>query len=111
MILLVLEDGKIINLMKSKILQIAGDASFRKFYRITLKKKSEIIVIAQKEKYKNLIAYSSINKFLKKNRIYAPELYAHNFFKGLIVIEDFGNTSFYNELNKKKINYKFTKDL
>ena len=26
----------------------------------------------------------------------------HNFSKGLMVIEDFGNTSFYNELNKKK---------
>ena len=88
--------------MESKILQIAGDASFRKFYRITLKKKSKIIVIAEKEKYKNLIAYSSINKFLKKNRIYAPQLYSHNFSKGLIVIEDFGNTSFYKELNKKK---------
>ena len=88
--------------MESKILQIAGDASFRKFYRIILKKKSKIIIIAQKEKYKNLIAYSSINKFLRKNRINAPILYAHNFSKGLIVIEDFGNTSFYNELNKKK---------
>ena len=88
--------------MESKILQIAGDASFRKFYRITLKKKSKIIVISQKEKYKNLIAYSSINKFLRKNRIHTPILYMHNFSKGLMVIEDFGNTSFYNELNKKK---------
>ena len=94
--------GKIINLMESKILQNAGDASFRKFYRITLKKKSKIIVIAQKEKYKNLIAYSNINKFLRKNRIHTPILYMHNFSKGLMVIEDFGNNSFYNELNKKK---------
>ncbi len=88
--------------MESKILQIAGDASFRTFYRIKLKKKSKIIALAQKEKYNNLIAYSSINKFLRTNKIHAPKLYAYNFSRGLIVIEDFGNISFYKELHKKK---------
>ena len=32
--------------MKSKILQIAGDASFRTFYRIILNKKSKIVISA-----------------------------------------------------------------
>ena len=88
--------------MESKILQIAGDASFRTFYRIAQKERSKIIVLAQKEKYKNLIAYSGINKFLRDHKIPAPKLYTYNFSKGLIVIEDFGDTSFYNELLKKK---------
>ena len=48
--------GKIIKLMKSKILPIAGDASFRSFYRLNLGKKSKIVVLASREKYKNLIA-------------------------------------------------------
>ena len=47
--------------MESKILPIAGDASFRKFYRLKLQKGSRIVVFALKEKYNNLIAYSSIN--------------------------------------------------
>ena len=88
--------------MKSKILPIAGDASFRKFYRLLLRKKSRIIVLANKEKYKNLIAYTAINKFLRLNKIQAPKLYTHNFSRGIIVIEDFGDVSFYNELLKKK---------
>ena len=46
--------------MKSKILPIAGDASFRTFYRFILNKKSKIIVSAKKEKYKNLIAYCAV---------------------------------------------------
>ena len=50
--LLVLENGKIINLMKSKILPIAGDASFRKFYRFISKKSSKIIVFAKKKNIK-----------------------------------------------------------
>ena len=45
-----------------KLLPIKGDASFRKFYRQKIKKKSSIIVYSQKEKIKNLLNYDSINK-------------------------------------------------
>ena len=99
-----MENGKTTNLMKFKILPIAGDASFRTFYRLVSNKSSKIIVSAKKEKYKNLIAYSAINKFLIRNKILAPNLYTHNFSKGIMVIEDFGDLSFYKILIKKKIN-------
>ena len=95
-------NGKIINLMESKILPITGDASFRTFYRFISNKNSKIIVFAKKEKYKNLIAYSAINNFLRANKILAPKLYTHNYSKGIIVIEDFGDISFYKSLIKKK---------
>ena len=88
--------------MKSKILLIAGDASFRTFYRFISNKSSKIIVFAKKEKYKNLIIYSAINKFLRANKILAPKLYAYNYPKGIIVIEDFGDLSFYKVLLKRK---------
>ena len=88
--------------MNYKISKIAGDASFRKFYRITLNKKSKIIVFAQKEKYKNLIAYSAINRFLRHNKILAPKLYSHNYLKGIILIEDFGDNLFHKILIKHK---------
>ena len=41
--------------MESKILPIAGDASFRTFYRLILNSSNKIIVFAKKEKYKNQI--------------------------------------------------------
>ena len=88
--------------MESKILPITGDASFRTFYRFISNKNSKIIVFAKKEKYKNLIAYSAINNFLRSNKILAPKLYTHNYSKGIIVIEDFGDISFYKALIKKK---------
>ena len=90
--------------MQSKILPIPGDASFRTFYRFISNKSSKIIVFAKKEKYKNLIAYSAINKFLRANKILTPKLYSHNYPKGTIIIEDFGDLSFYRVLLKKKIN-------
>ena len=88
--------------MKFKIFPVAGDASFRTFYRLVLNKTSKIIVVAKKEKYQNLIAYSAINKFLRNNKILTPKLYTHNYPKGIIVIEDFGDLSFYTILLKKK---------
>ena len=88
--------------MKSKIFLIAGDASFRKFYRLKLKKKSKIIVFASKEKYNNLVAYSAINRFLINNKVLAPKLYEHELSKGVIVIEDFGDIKFRSVLVKKK---------
>ena len=97
--------------MKSKILSIAGDASFRKFYRLKINKENRIIVLAKKEKYKNLIAYTAINKFLRSNKILTPKLYKYFFSKGIIVIEDFGDTSFYKILKKQKNKLKIYKKL
>ena len=99
---MVLENGKIINLMQFKIHPIAGDASFRKFYRLTLNKSSKIIALAEKEKYKNLIVYSAVNKFLRDNRIFAPRVFTQDYTKGIMIMEDFGDTTFHKILLGKK---------
>ena len=101
--------------MKFKIFPIAEDASFRKFYRINInKKKSKIVVFAEKQKYKNLIAYTAVNKFLRDNNILTPKLYSQNYKRGIIIIEDFGNLSFYKVLIQQKnkiLTYKKLVDL
>jgi len=97
--------------MKLKIQPLAGDASFRSFYRVKSKKNSKIVIIAKKEKYKNLIAYSAINKFLKNNKILSPTLYHNDLKRGIITIEDFGDLSFYKVLLKKKNKLKTYKRL
>ena len=92
---MVLENGKITDLMQSKIRSIAGDASFRKFYRLILNNSSKIIAIAEKEKYKNLIVYSTINKFLRNNKIFTPRVFTQDYTKGIMIMEDFGDLTFY----------------
>jgi hypothetical protein len=68
------------------------------------KDNSSIVVVANKEKIKNLIVYDAINKILIKNKILAPKLYQENYNKNFIEIEDFGNDTIFKILNKKKIN-------
>ncbi len=106
-----MESGKAMTLKRYKLLPILGDASFRKYYRkIDRKKKiNTIIVTSKKEKYKNLLIYSAINKFLLSQNIKTPRLLSENYKKGFIEIEDFGNTTIYKLLKKKKNNIKVYK--
>ncbi len=84
--------------------KIKGDASFRKFFRKKRKNFSSIIVFAKKEKFNNLLLYDAINKILNKNKILAPYLYKENYNKNYIEIQDFGNETIFNRLNKNKKN-------
>ena len=112
--------GKIMILKKNKLKALAGDASSRKFFRkFCDDKKSKVIVVSKKEKFKNLILYAAINNFLIKNKILAPKLYKLNISKGFMEISDFGDKNFHKIIKKKgyriffykKINrnYKFKK--
>ena len=91
--------------MKFKLKKISGDASFRQFYRLTKGKKTSIVIEAKKEKFKNLIVYTAINKFLRQKGILAPKLIKEFFHRGIIEIEDFGKISFLQYLDKKKSKY------
>ncbi len=87
-----------------KMKKIKGDASLRIFFRKKKINQTSIIVHARKEKFKNLLIYDAINRILKKNKILAPQLYKENYNNNYMEIEDFGNVTIYDELNKKKAN-------
>ena len=91
---------------------IKGDASFRKFFRNKIKKKSSIVVFAKKEKFKNLVVYDAINKILNKNKLLAPKLITENYNNNIIEIEDFGEHTIFDILkNKKKNKYSTFKEI
>ena len=96
--------GMIMTLKKPKLVPISGDASYRQYYRKfnPPKKACTIIVTSKREKYKNLLVYSAINKFLLLHNIKAPALISENYKKGYIEIEDFGNVKVYDLLKKKE---------
>ena len=89
---------------ESKLVPIKADASFRKFYRKKIKKKSSIIVYAEKEKIQNLLNYDSVNKLLLQKNINAPRLLSENFNQNLIEIDDLGTKTIFDILKKKNVN-------
>ncbi len=75
---------------------------------------NSIIVLADKEKYKNLLIYDAINKLLIKNNILAPILHKESYKKNYIEIQDFGHDTIFkiikNNKNKKLIYFKMIID-
>ena len=86
--------------------KIKGDASFRIFYRKKISKKTSIVVVANKEKKKNLLIYDAINRLLVRNKIIAPKLLSEKYYKNYIEIQDFGDDTVYN-LKVKILKIKF----
>jgi len=88
--------------MNYRLKKISGDASFREFYRLKKNNKTSIIVSAKKEKYKNLIVYSVVNKILNSSKITAPKLISNHYKNNMMEISDFGDKSFYDFILSKK---------
>tara|TARA_B100000886_G_scaffold290960_1_gene216371 strand:+ start:438 stop:701 length:264 start_codon:yes stop_codon:yes gene_type:complete len=82
--------------------KLKGDASHRKFFRKKYKNHSSVIILAKKNKFKNLLVYDAISKILNKNKIVAPQLYQEDYKNNYIEVEDFGNETFFRILKKKK---------
>ena len=90
------------DLKKNKLEIVAGDASFRTFYRIRVKNKKYILIYCTKERKNNLETYASINSFLIKNKIVAPKLIKIDLNSNYMIVEDFGNKSYRDILSKTK---------
>ena len=87
------------------LIEIKGDASFRKFFRKKNNNSTSVLVFAKKEKFKNLLVYDAINKILNVNKILAPKLYGENYIKNYIEIQDLGNKTIYQIFTNNKKNY------
>ena len=88
--------------MQFKLKKIKSDASFREFYRLYKGKKTSIIVTAKKNRFRNLIVYSAINKFLKRKGVYTPRLISKHFKEGIIEIEDFGDKTLLSHVKQSR---------
>ena len=88
--------------MQYKLKKIRSDASFREFFRLKKGNKTSIIVTARKEKFKNLIVYSAINKFLRGKGIHTPKIISQHFSEGIMEIEDFGDNTLFHSIRKSK---------
>ena len=97
--------------MKFNIKKISGDASFREFYRLKKGKITSIIVLANRDKFKNLITYCLVNKILKKGGLKTPKLIKNNYEKNMIEISDLGDKSFHEFISKKRNKFRYYKSL
>jgi hypothetical protein len=73
---------------------LAGDASFRRYYRLADGARRAVLMDAPPPEQEKLPAYITVADILRDLGLSAPEIYAADHDAGLLLIEDFGDDTF-----------------
>jgi len=73
--------------------KIPGDASYRKYERLSQHGESRILMDAPPEK-ESVVSFIEVAEFLSANDINAPKILAKDTENGFLLLEDFGNDSY-----------------
>lgn len=76
--------------MGAEILPLAGDASFRRYFRVRLGARSAVLMDAPPDK-EDSRPFVAIARHLRAQAFEAPELIAVDLDRGLLLLEDFGD--------------------
>lgn len=74
----------------SRLVPLAGDASFRRYFRLHSQEKTYIAVDIPPEK-ESFLPFITIGNELQQHNIRTPSIYAQNEKEGFLLIEDFGD--------------------
>ncbi len=80
---------------------LAGDASFRRYFRLSIDSRSYVAVDAPPSMEDNF-SFLKIQKLLEDNSIRVPEIRADNLDFGYLLLEDLGDTHLYDCLSDQK---------
>ena len=81
---------------------LAGDASFRRYARITLNNKTFMLMDAPPEK-EDCRPFVAIDEFFDTNGVRVPHIVAKDLDQGLLLLEDFGDILLSTQLNDQTV--------
>ena len=81
---------------------LAGDASFRRYARITLNNKTFMLMDAPPEK-EDCRPFVAIDEFFDTNGVRVPHIVAKDLDQGLLLLEDFGDVLLSTQLNDQTV--------
>ena len=90
-----------LNLAQVTLIPLAGDASFRRYYRLSTAKTSYIIMDAPPTQ-EALRPFLEIGLLLKNNQILTPTVHAFDEAQGFALLEDFGDTLLLSKIRDPK---------
>jgi N-acetylmuramate 1-kinase len=93
-------------LTNCEIKKIAGDASFRSYYRIFFQEKTVILMFAPPSK-EDVAPFIKVDEILVNNGFRAPKILFKNNDLGFILLEDFGDETYSKALQKNIANEYF----
>ena len=72
---------------------LAGDASFRRYYRVGGNSRCAVLMDAPPPQ-EDVVPFITVSRFLRRLGFSAPEVYAEDRTRGLLLIEDFGDDTY-----------------
>ena len=81
---------------------VAGDASFRRYYRLAGCEPTRIAVFAPPDKERNL-EFTRIAAMLREAGVCAPEVLAHDSANGFLLLSDFGDSLMLGALDERSV--------
>lgn len=87
----------------TQIKPLAGDASFRRYFRVHLPNEHYILMDAPPS-HENCKPYMAIGRELHKHSIHVPQIFNDNLEQGFLLLEDLGDKSFFSALNVESKN-------
>lgn len=91
------------NINNYQLIKIAGDASFRHYYRVILADKSSRIIMDAPPEHEDVRPFCAIGQFLNQHQFSAPKIFATDYQNGFLLLEDFGDDS-YRKVLQRSIN-------
>ena len=70
---------------------VAGDASFRRYFRVTSQSGAKAILMDAPPPHEDPLPFINIAEYLAKHGFRAPSIFAKDLSRGLVLIEDFGD--------------------
>jgi len=75
----------------AQISPVAGDASFRRYFRLTRSDGEHAILMDAPPPHEDPRPFINIARYLSEHNFRAPQVYADDLERGLVIIEDFGD--------------------
>ena len=93
--------GRQSGLKNYRLESMGFDASSRKYFRVFLSDGATKILVDDEGCYNRPKEFAELSRFLLKNKIKAPKVFEKNLRKGLLLVEDFGDSDFVKKADGK----------
>jgi N-acetylmuramate 1-kinase len=88
----------------------SSDASFRRYFRVSLPDSQVIVMDAPPEK-ENILQFIKVAKLMANSGVKVPVIYHPNIAQGFLVLEDFGSVAFQDKLGENNADSLYAKAL
>ncbi len=90
--------GSVLNISQVTLIPVAGDASFRRYFRMIHGQQSFIVMDAPPE-LENVKTFMEVGEIFSRSGIRVPKAYESDLQQGFLLLEDFGDETFFSALN------------